>query len=95
MKSPTLSQHASTDQLESRREVAARVRCHPKTIARAEVRGELTPIKFNSRLIRYRRSDVDRWIADARSVPENRTISKRPVDELHVAHFPVVGGAQS
>jgi hypothetical protein len=38
---------------------------------------------------------VDRWIADARSVPENRTISKRPVDELHVAHFPVVGGAQS
>ena len=64
--SSKLSEHVGTPEvLESRREVALRIGCHTKTIARAEAKGELMPIKFNSRLVRYRRSDVDAWIARA------------------------------
>jgi len=59
MTQPNLSE------LITRCEVAHRIGCHPKTIQRAERRGELTPLKFNSRLVRYRRTDVDAWINHA------------------------------
>lgn len=66
--SPKSSKHvAPSDILESRCEVARRIGCHPKTIQRAERRGELLPIKFNARLVRYRRSEVDAWIANAQA----------------------------
>jgi len=56
------------DILDSRSEVARRIGCSPKTIQRAERRGEIVPIRFNARLVRYRRSDVDTWIANARAL---------------------------
>jgi len=55
-----------TETLQSRGQVAALVGCHPRTIQRAEKNGELQPIKFNARLIRYRLSDVLAWIERAR-----------------------------
>ena len=51
----------------SRKEVAERVKCHPRSIARAERRGELKGIKFNSRLVRYDPTEVDAWIQQAKS----------------------------
>ena len=65
---PISSESLSADEiLESRRDIARRLHVNPKTVARAEARGELTAIKFNSRLTRYRRSEVDRWIAAAQA----------------------------
>jgi excisionase family DNA binding protein len=55
-----------TEKLGSRGEVAALVGCHPRTIQRAEKRGELHPIKFNARLIRYKLSEVLEWIENSR-----------------------------
>ena len=49
----------------SRQELAAQVGCHPKTIQRAEASGLLKPIRFNSRMIRYKASEVARWVAEA------------------------------
>jgi len=59
----------SDDILESRREVAQRIGCSTKTIQRAERRGELNPVRLNSRLIRYRVSDVREWIARSQNPP--------------------------
>jgi excisionase family DNA binding protein len=54
-------------ELVTRKEVADLVRVSTKTVQRAERRGELIPVKFNSRLVRYHRSDVDAWIAKAQA----------------------------
>ena len=61
----TLPHVSIPEPLDSMHEVAERVGCHPRTIARAAARGELNPIRFNSGLLRFRRSEVDRWIAAA------------------------------
>jgi excisionase family DNA binding protein len=50
----------------SRREVAEKIGVHTETIKRATKRGELPVEKFNSRLLRYRLSDVNAWIERAR-----------------------------
>jgi len=55
------------DILLSRKDISKLAHVHPKTVARAEARGELTPIRFNSRLVRYRKSNVIRWIANAQA----------------------------
>jgi len=51
----------------SRQELAARMGCCLMTIKRAEKRGELHPIRINSHFLRYRESEIARWIADASS----------------------------
>ena len=56
---------ATEEPLDSRQQVAQRLGCHSRTIARAEKRGDLTAIKFNARLVRYRRSEVEAWISRA------------------------------
>ena len=43
----------------TRAEVGRLLRVRPRSVA--AIRG-LKPIKFNSRLIRYRRGDVERWL---------------------------------
>lgn len=48
--------------LDSIEDVARRLKCHKRTISRVVAKGDLKPIRFNSRLIRFRRSDVDAWI---------------------------------
>jgi hypothetical protein len=53
-------------QLLSRATVANMVRCHVRTVARAEQRGELKAIKLNSRLVRYDVRDVAAWIGGAK-----------------------------
>lgn len=61
----TLTSNPKNDILESRNDVARRVGCCTKTIMRAEARGELIPLRLSSRLVRYRRSDVDAWLRRA------------------------------
>jgi excisionase family DNA binding protein len=51
--------------LDTLKDVARRLRCHKRTIARAVADGLLHPVRINSRLIRFRRSEVNRWIAQA------------------------------
>lgn len=53
--------------MESRREVADRVGCHPRTVARAEQRGELHPVRFSARMVRYYRTEVNAWISRGRA----------------------------
>jgi excisionase family DNA binding protein len=65
MKPQTFLPVPTDEPLDSRHQVAQRVGCHPRTVARAEKRGELTAIKFNARLVRYRRSEVEAWISRA------------------------------
>ena len=65
----SLQVHFESDRLYSRREIAAQVGCCARTVVRAEKRGELMPLRLSSRLIRYRASDVARWIAS--SLPQN------------------------
>jgi len=74
MNSKTADPICSNDVFESRQDVAMRIGCHPKTVQRAEQRGELAPVKFNTRLVRYRRSDVDAWIAKACVATANNTL---------------------
>ena len=51
--------HRSAGMLLSRKEVAAIAGVHPGTVKRWESRdGKLTPIRINSRLIRYEREEV-------------------------------------
>ena len=51
--------------LDTLEDIASRVHCSKRTIARAVADGLLHPVRFNARLIRFRRSEVDRWIAQA------------------------------
>ena len=48
-------------------QVYSRMGCCLMTIKRAEKRGELHPIRINSHFLRYRESEIARWIADASS----------------------------
>ena len=68
MRTQSVPSVPSDEPLDSRLQVARRVGCHPKTVARAEKRGELTAIRFNARLVRYRRSEVDEWISKAECI---------------------------
>ena len=52
--------------LMSRREVAALIGVHTETIKRYQRKGLLPAIVFNSRLIRYERTEVDRLIQDGK-----------------------------
>ena len=52
-----------SDPLHSRREIATQIGCCVRTIVRAEKRGELIPVRLSTRLIRYRASDVARWLS--------------------------------
>ena len=61
------SRESADEKYVSRQELAARLGCHLMTIKRAEKRGELHSIRLNSRFLRYRESEVARWIADASS----------------------------
>ena len=51
--------------LDTMDDVARRVHCHKRTIARAVADGLLHPVRFNTRLIRFRRNEVERWMAQA------------------------------
>ncbi len=51
---------STNDHLLSRRAVAARFSVCTGTIKRWEKRGQLKPIRFNERLLRYRLSDIVR-----------------------------------
>ena len=50
------------DRLVSRKQVADAVPCSIRTVARAELRGELPAIKLSPRLERSKVSDVEAWI---------------------------------
>ncbi len=67
-----MTQQLTCDELESRKQIAKRLSCHPKTIARAEARGEINAIRLNSKMIRYRKADVDAWIARSQSTRSGR-----------------------
>ena len=53
------------DVLLSRRQVAVMLGVSTETIKRRERDGLLKAIRFNSRLVRYRRADVERMINEA------------------------------
>jgi predicted DNA-binding transcriptional regulator AlpA len=44
------------------RQVAEILSCHPKTVSRLALRGQLPRVILNSRSVRYRASDVNRLI---------------------------------
>jgi hypothetical protein len=45
------------------RTMAARfARLHPRTLSRAEQRGELTPFRRNSKVVSYDREELLRWL---------------------------------
>lgn len=48
----------------TRQQVAEALQVNPRTIARWEEKGLLKPLKFSARSIRYRKEDVERWIAE-------------------------------
>ena len=50
----------------SRREVASMLGVHTETIKRYQRKGLLPAIVFNSRLIRYERTEVERLIQDGK-----------------------------
>ncbi len=52
--------------LMSRREVASMLGVHTETIKRYQRKGLLPAIVFNSRLIRYERTEVERLIQEGR-----------------------------
>jgi len=83
-------QFGTDDALVSRREVASRIGCNPKTVQRAERRGELKAVKFNSRFVRYRRSDIEAWIANSIVMPAGlalvRMDEKNPKKKISNAH---------
>jgi hypothetical protein len=54
-----------TEQLLSRKALAARWQTAVETIKRREKAGLLNPIRFNQRLLRYRLSEVERLEFDA------------------------------
>ena len=58
------------DSLVSRKKLAQIIGCSIKTIERAEQKGLITAIKFNSRLLRYRLSEVQSWINSASYAPK-------------------------
>jgi predicted site-specific integrase-resolvase len=64
---PNKNQQEDTipDALLSRRQAAAIVAVSTETIKRRERDGLLKAIRFNSRLVRYRRADVERMINEA------------------------------
>jgi len=49
---------ATTEQLITRKSLAARWQCSPETVKRRTREGLLHPIRFNQRLLRYRLSEV-------------------------------------
>lgn len=55
----------TAEPLDTMDDIARRVHCHKRTIARAVADGLLQPVRFNARLVRFRRSEVERWIAQA------------------------------
>jgi excisionase family DNA binding protein len=61
----------------TREQVSQIVGCHPETITRASRRGELPAYYISKRMVKYRRSDVDKWLETFRyqSPPADR---KRP-----------------
>lgn len=50
------------NELLTRKQVAQLLKVHPLTISRMTARGELPMIKANRRLVRFRRTDVQKWI---------------------------------
>lgn len=55
----------SSSELISRKKLAAMMDVSIETIKRKERRGELHPLKFNARLVRYRVKDVAQWFLDS------------------------------
>lgn len=52
----------SPEPLDSLEDVALRLKCHKRTVSRMVAKGELKPVRFNSRMIRFKRSDIDALI---------------------------------
>ena len=50
--------------LMNRREVAAILGVHPGSVKRYQLQGQLPAIHINSRVVRYRREDVDTFISE-------------------------------
>lgn len=53
---------ASEYSLLTRKEVAEYLNVHPGSVKRYQLQGELPAILINSRVVRYRREDVERFI---------------------------------
>ncbi len=59
----TAAPQPETDRLLSIKEVAALFGVHPQTITRWLAQGLLPqPLRFNRKVIRFRASDIDRWL---------------------------------
>lgn len=57
--------HDPQDALLDAREVAAMIAVNPRTVPRLSRAGRLPPpVTTSPRFVRWRRSDVERWIAD-------------------------------
>jgi predicted site-specific integrase-resolvase len=62
IKLKTLPEIAPGDEeLLSRKELAARWRCHIETLKRWEEAGRLKPIKVGAKFLRYRLSDIEKF----------------------------------
>lgn len=59
------AQAHSLAELISRKIAAEKIGVSTETLKRWEKRGLLRPIVFNTRLIRYRRTDIDRLVEQA------------------------------
>ena len=60
--------HASRPELLSRKQVAKMAGVHPGTVKRWECRDKvLTPIRINSRVIRYDKAEVDKLLGGPRN----------------------------
>ena len=58
--------------LVSRKQLAKLMGVSTETLKRAERRGELRPLKFNARLLRYKMEDIARWFsASSAGRPDN------------------------
>lgn len=53
------------DPLLSRADTAKLLQIHPKTLPRWERAGRIRPLRLTGRIIRYRRSEVERVLAQA------------------------------
>jgi excisionase family DNA binding protein len=65
MKTDLSANDPGPEPLDSIRDIARRVGCSKRTIARKIASGELDALKFNARLVRVKRSVVEAWIARA------------------------------
>ena len=55
-------QETTSDTLHSLEDVARRLKCHKRTVSRMVAKGELKPVRFNCRMIRFKQSEIEALI---------------------------------